>query len=208
MNLLRPALVLVVVTAASWGCQRASDSAAASADGPPAASAASTGGVDPALVESCASFSVETAAELLTVPASTLSDESGRSEALGGQMCRYWSHESLIGPGLQFLLEVEPSPSSAAARLRTLREDAPAGDAAIGAAVGHARGGRSVIAFEGIGDEAFWDPLTGGVNLRVGNVLASIQASAQRRVLSDSDPVQVELERRVAERIARGLTTR
>lgn len=207
MHLLRSALVLVVLTAASWGCERSSDSAAASANTATAASSSSTGGVDPALVEACAGFTVETAAELLGVAPAALSDESGRSEAIG-QMCRYWSHESLIGPGLQFLLEVEPSHASAAARLRRLREEAPAGDAAIGAAVGQARSGRSVIAFEGIGDEAFWDPLTGGVNLRVGNVLASIQASAQRRVLSDSDPVQVELERRVAEMIARGLTTR
>jgi hypothetical protein len=206
MNLLRPALVLIVVTGMSWGCERSSDSAA-SANVPPAASDSSTGGVDPALVESCAGFSVEAAAELLGVARATLSDESGQSEALGW-MCRYWSHESLIGPGLQFLLEVETSPAAAAARLRTLREEAPASDAAIGAAVGQARSGRSVITFEGIGDEAFWDPLTGGVNLRVGNVLASIQASAQRQALSDSDPVQVDLERRVAERIARGLTTR
>jgi hypothetical protein len=167
----------------------------------------STGGVDPAVVESCAGFSVETAAELLGVAPATLSDESGRSDN-SDKMCRYWSHESLIGPGLQFLLEVERSAAAAAARLRRLREEAPGGDAAIGTAVRQDRGGRSVMTFDGIGDEAFWDPLTGGVNLRVGNVLASIQASAQRKVVSNSDPVQVELERRVAERIARGLTTR
>ena len=106
------------------------------------------------------------------------------------------------------MLEVEPSPAAAAARLRTLREQAPVGDAVIGAAAGQATSGRSVITFDGIGDEAFWDPLTGGVNLRVYNVLASIQASAERSVVSESDPAQVELERRVAERIARGLTRR
>ena len=207
MNLLRPLLVLVVVSAVSWGCERSSDSAAASANPAPTAVGSSTGGVDPAVVESCAGFSVETAAELLGVAPATLSDESGRSDN-SDKMCRYWSHESLIGPGLQFLLEVERSAAAAAARLRRLREEAPGGDAAIGAAAGQDRGGRSVITFDGIGDEAFWDPLTGGVNLRVGNVLASIQASAQRKVVSNSDPVQVELERRVAERIARGLTTR
>jgi hypothetical protein len=208
MNITTPALVFLAIITAASGCTPSSDSVPAAENAPATASGTSGTGVDASRIESCAGFSVETAAELLGAPASALSDESGRSDTLGGQICRYWSPESLIGPGLQFLLEVEPSSAAAAARLRTLREDAPAGDAAIGAATGQASSGRSVITFDGIGDEAFWDPLTGGVNLRVANVLASIQASPERRVVSEADPAQVELERRVAERIARGLTRR
>lgn len=201
---LKAALVLLTFVAVS-----ACGGSSPPSGGPDGASAAAnreaTAAVDPAVVESCAGFTVETAAELLGVPAGDLEVQTGPSEALGGHVCRYWSKDSLIGPGLQFLLDVEASAAEAAARLRSLRDDATPGDAAIRAATGQEGGGRSVMAFEGIGDEAFWDPLTGGVTLRAGAIVASVQASASRQSASDSDPTQVELERRVAERIASGL---
>ena len=65
--------------------------------------------------------------------------------------------------------------------------------------------GAAVIEFEGIGDEAIWDVHTGGITLRVGNVIATIHASAADTAKSDRDPEQLELERRVAEEVARGL---
>ena len=177
MTPLKAALVLLTFVAVS-GCGGSSEPSGAPGGGSAAAKRETPAAADQAVVESCAGFTVETAAELLGVPAGDLEVQTGPSEEFGGHVCRYWSKDSLIGPGLQFLLDVEPSAAEATATLRRLREEAPAGDAAIRSAAGKPRGGRSVMAFEGIADEALWDPLTGGVTLRAGAIVATVQASA------------------------------
>ena len=45
-----------------------------------------------------------------------------------------------------------------------------------------------------------------GINVRVGNVIATIHGSLSNNATSDRDQAQVDLERRVAEEIARGLS--
>ena len=161
--------------------------------------------MDRARIDTCAGFTIGKAAEILGVPPSELKATTRWSEELGGQTCRYWSAESLIGPGVQFMLEAETSTAAAAASLASLRRNAPAGDAAIRNTVGKEAAGPAVIAFDDIGDEAMWDALTGTVSLRVANVVASIQASGSRNVASQRDKNTIDLERRVAAEVARGL---
>lgn len=148
---------------------------------------------------------VTKAAETLGVSAAALSAETGPSEALGGYVCRYWSPESLIGPGIQFLVEAEPSAAAAVASLRSPRENAPSGDAVIRDAIGQPKTGPPLIEFEGLGEEAFWEALTTAVNLGVGNVVITIQASSSRQLSPDKERTDIALERRVAEHVARGL---
>ena len=58
-----------------------------------------------------------------------------------------------------------------------------------------------------MGDEAFWDTNTGGVNVRVRNIVATIHVSTSSTSMSDRDPAQIEMERRVAEEVARALSS-
>jgi hypothetical protein len=185
------------------GCGRSPESAASGATDAP--SNPSTGVIDRARINACAGFTADRAAELLGVSAAELEVQTGPSAEIGGQLCRYWSAESLIGPGLQFVLEAESSPAAAAQTLAALRENAPASDAAIREASGRQVSRTAVVDIEGVGDEAFWEALTNAVNVRVGNVLVSIQASASRSAVQHDERAVIALERRVAEEVARGL---
>lgn len=201
------ALAMTLVTL-PLGCSESPGTRNATSDAAPASGEAADARLDRARIDTCAGFTIEKAAEILGVAASALEAKTGWSNELRGQTCRYWSPESLIGPGLQFLLELEPNVAEATARLASLRRDAPAGDAAIRDAVGQAAPGKSVMVFENVGDEAMWDPLTAGVSLRVSNVVASIQASPSRSLAAQKAEDVIELERRIAVEVARGLRAR
>lgn len=202
---IRTIALLVTLGAASWACGGTSEPEAEPSGGAEGAARSVADLVDRERVDSCAGFDAAQAADLLGVPAADLEVRTEFVSELGGQLCRYWSAESLLGPGIQFLMEAEESGTAASVRLARLRGDVPAGDAAIRGATGRSATGPSLMEFDGIGDEAFWDALTGGVSVRVRNVLATIQASSARQALSDREPAQIELERRVAELVARGL---
>ena len=161
--------------------------------------------IDRARIDACAGFTADKAAELLGVMSDELEVRQGLSELTRGQLCRYWSAESLIGPGLQFVLESESSPAAAARSMATLRENAAAGDAAIRESAGQQVAGGAVLEIEGLGDEAFWEALTNAVNVRVGSVLVSIQASSSRSAVQHDERAAIELERRVAQEVVRGL---
>jgi hypothetical protein len=200
------AALLIALSGGATACERSQESNAptpdAATDTP---SHPSTDVIDRARIEACAGFTVDKAAELLGVSAADLEVQTGSSELTGGQLCRYWSAESLIGPGLQFVLESESSPAAAAQSLGRLRQDAPAGDAAIRGASGQPATGAAVVGIDGIGDEALWEALTNAVNVRVGNVLVSVQASSSRRAVEHDERAAIALERRVAEEVVRGL---
>jgi hypothetical protein len=195
--------LVIALGVASSGCDRSPGPAASqqSSSGP----RSTPGLVDRARIDACAGFTVEKAAEILGVPPAALSATMRRSDELGGQACRYWSPDSLIGPGVQFLLEAEESPAAAAASLRSLRQNAPAGDATIRNVIGQPKTGPALVEFEAVGDEAMWDALTTGVTLRVGNVVASIQVSRSSRASEKNERDEIELERRVAVEVASGL---
>ena len=157
-------------------------------------------------VASCAGFTVESAATILGVPASALAAKTGWSDEMGGQMCRYWSPESFIGPGVQILLQVEESEAAAADYLESLRENAPPGSAAISSTMGQQPSAEaSIIELEGAGDEALWDALTGAATLRVANVVAVIEAAPSGELAKGQDRAEIEFERKAAVEIARGL---
>jgi hypothetical protein len=205
MSRIAIALAVTLVVASS-GCDRSPARGDAAANSSPAGGSRPAAAlVERARIDSCAGFTAEKAAELLGVEAGTLETRNAWSEEMGGQICRYWSRESLIGPGVQFLIEPAATAAEAASRLASLRRDAPAGEAAIRDAFGKATPGKALVVFEGIGDEAMWDPLTTGVSLRVGNAIASIKASPSRSLAAHKAEDTIELERRVAEEVARGL---
>ncbi|MGH8243835.1 MAG: hypothetical protein ACRETY_10860 [Steroidobacteraceae bacterium] len=157
-------------------------------------------------VASCAGFTVDSAAAILGVPSSALAAKTGWSDEMGGQMCRYWSPESFIGPGLQILLQVEESEAAADRYLDSLRENAPPGAAAIGSTMGQQSSSEAaLIELEGAGDEAVWDALTGAATLRVANVVAVIEAAPSGDLAKGQDRAEIEFERKVAMEIARGL---
>src|SRR5690606_4025534 len=95
MTPLKAALILLTFAAMS-GCGGSSEPSGAPGGASAAANREAPAGVDPAVVESCAGFTVQTAAELLGVPAGDLEVQTGPSEAFGGHACRYWSKDSLI----------------------------------------------------------------------------------------------------------------
>ncbi|MGH8203980.1 MAG: hypothetical protein ACREST_05175 [Steroidobacteraceae bacterium] len=157
-------------------------------------------------VASCAGFTVDSAAAILGVPSSALAAKTGWSDEMGGQMCRYWSPESFIGPGVQILLQVEESEAATDRYLDSLRENAPPGSAAIASAMGQQPSAdMPLIELEGAGDEAVWDALTGATTLRVANVVAVIEAAPSGELAKGQDRVEIEFERKVAMEIARGL---
>jgi hypothetical protein len=192
--------LIVVLGAITWACGGSSDSAgSASADAAPASSNASDL-VDKAIIDSCAGFNVAKAAGMLGVPEAELEVRQSYSERFGGQQCRYWSKNSNIGPGIDILLNIQESSAAARRILEGQREVAPVVDVLP-------ERGPAVLMFDGIGDEAFWDSHTGGVNVRVRNIIATIHASLSNNATSDRDPAQLEMERRVAEEVARALSS-
>lgn len=200
-------LAIVVSLLAASACGRASEPADAPAAGrAESASSDRPNVVAQARIDSCAGFDVDKAAGMLGLTTTTdLEAQERFVERLGSQMCRYWSVKSNIGPGLDFLLNIKDSSAEAARVLASLRRSVPAVDGAIRGARSQSAGGPLLVEFEGIGDEAFWDITTGGVSLRVRNVIATIHASTSNHSVSDRDPAQMDLERRVAEEVAQGL---
>ncbi len=137
---------------------------------------------------------------MLDVPVADLEVSESFVERLGGQQCRYWSTSSNIGPGIMILLNVQDSSAAARRILSGQRSVVPVVEALP-------ERGPALLEFDGIGDEAFWDSNTGGVNVRVRNIVATIHASLASKSMSDRDNGQIEMERRVAEEIARGLSS-
>lgn len=202
--------LIVVVGAATWGCSSESetfaDAGVGSADGGNADAAgvaartdseAAPELIDRTLIDSCAGFDAEKAASMLGVSAAELEVEESFAERFGGQTCRYWSAASRIGPGIQFLLNVQESSEAATQVLDSQRSVVPRVDAVPPT-------GPALVEFD-VGDEAFWDTNTGGVNVRVRNVVATVHVSTSGNSMSDRDPAQIDLERRVAEDIAAAL---
>lgn len=204
MKLSTLAFVAAIGTAAS-GCggesQPIGDTGGAVVDSPSAAGAAAPGEtgaatelVDRALVDSCAGFNVEKAASLLGVSAAELEIMETFSERIDSQICRYWSAESTVGPGVDFMLNVQESSDAARRILATQRELVPRVDEVPPT-------GPALLEFD-FGDEAFWDTNTGGVVVRVRNVIATVQVSPSTEPMSHRDAGQIALERQIAEEIA------
>src|SRR5690606_31049021 len=122
------------------------------------------------------------------VPASELEVSESFVERLNGQQCRYWSESSNIGPGIEILLNVQESSAAARRILSGQRSVVPVVDILP-------ERGPALLEFDGIGDEAFWDSNTGGINVRVRNIVATIHASTASNSMSDRDPGQMEMER-------------
>lgn len=193
---------IAAITAAASGCNREpepiGDAGGVNVASAPAAGAASSSDtraapalVDRALIDSCAGFDVDKAASLLGVSATELEVMEMFSDRIGGQICRYWSAESLAGPGIDFMLHAYESGDAAGRILATQRELMPRLDAVPAT-------GPGLVEFD-IGDEAFWDTNTGGVAARVRNVVVIVQASLSAEPTSHRDAEQIELERRIAE---------
>ena len=204
MEIRTPALV-VVLAGTVWGCGGTSDPADSTVKAVRTAPSDAEDAVDRALIDTRAGFDAAKAAGMLGVAAAELEVQEGFVERLGGQSCRYWSAASRVGPGLQFLLNVRDSGAEAARALGSQRELVPAVDPSAAGGTGQGVAGPARVEFDGIGDEAFWDTNTGGVNVRVRNVIATIHGSTSSNSMSDRDPGQIGLERRVAEEVARGL---
>src|SRR5690606_22152210 len=116
------------------------------------------------------------------------------SDRVGGQICRYWNAESRIGPGIDILLNDHESVDAARRIIESQRELVPRVDEIPPT-------GPALVEYD-FGDDAFWDTNTGGVVVRVRNVVVQVHASPSRELTSDRDPTQVALERRVAEAVA------
>lgn len=193
--------LLLAVGVVSAGCGGSSDSAESPASDAETASSNGAELVDRAIVESCAGFDAAKAAGMLGVAAADLEVLESFSERISSQTCRYWSAESNVGPGIQFLLNVQESGTAAARILDGQRSGVPAVQAITEGS------GPALLEFDGFGDEAFWDSNTGGVNVRVRNVVVTVHAATSNKAMSDRDPGQMELERRVAEEVARALSS-
>lgn len=203
MRILTLALIAVLGTTSS-GCGGESGPADSSDSGAEAEPSAATHLVDRALIDSCAGFDATKAGSMLGLPSAELEVLESFSERFGGQTCRYWSAGSNIGPGISILLNVQDSSEAAARLLASQRRMVPAVEAVPTGSTAPSAG-PALLEFEGIGDEAFWDTNTGGVNVRVRNIVATIHASLSSTAISDRDAAQIELERRVAEEVAAGL---
>lgn len=186
-------------------CDRPPESVSAATSDAPADAAPASARLTRADVGECAGLDIESAAGLLGVPASALTAKTGWSDEMGGQTCRYWSSESLIGPGVQILFYIEDSEEAAIASLDSLRANAPGGSAAIAGAMGQAPPDAALVELEGAGDDALWDALTGTVNVRVGNVVATVEAAPSAELVQGQDRSEMELERRIAAAIGQGL---
>jgi|GEM_PF-3245806 hypothetical protein len=204
-------LMLAIVMGAICGCSEGPEMTASNADGNaidaiPADTTIPAGEsgrsepfaedelVDRALIDSCAGFDAEKAASLLGVNAAELEVLESFSERFGGQTCRYWSAASNIGPGIDILLNVQESSDAATRVLANQRELMPRVEAVPPT-------GPALVEFD-FGDEAIWDTNTGGVNVRVRNVIATVHVSMTDQPVSDRDAEQIELERRIAEEVA------
>lgn len=193
----RTGALFFVLGAAVCGCSGETEPAVAAGGDADAGSSAAADLVDRALIESCAGFDVDKAASLLGVGAAELEVMETYSDRVGGQICRYWSAESNVGPGIDILLNDHESIAAARRIIETQRELVPLVDEVP--PTGPAR-----VEFD-FGDDAFWDTNTSGVVVRVRNVVAQVQVSASRELTSPRDPAQIALERRVAEEVAAAL---
>src|SRR5690606_18314918 len=174
------------------------EAASTSAPGAPqSATQAATNLVDRALIQSCAGFDAEKAASLLGLDAAQLEVTETFSDRIDSQICRYWSAESNVGPGIDIMLNVQESSDAARRILEGQRSVVPRVDAVPPT-------GPALVEYD-FGDEAFWDTNTGGVNVRVRNVVVTVHASTASNAMSDRDAGQIELERRVAEDVAAAL---
>ena len=203
--------LIVVFGTAAWGCGGESEPAdGGGGDSTAASPSPSTAGgaaqneseaaaqlVDRALIDSCAGFDVDKAASLLGVGAAELEVTETFSERIDSQICRYWSAASNVGPGIDIMLNIQESSDAARRILAGQRSGVPRVDAVPPT-------GPALVEFD-FGDEAFWDTNTGGVNVRVRNVIVTVHASTASNSMSDRDAGQIDVERRVAEDVAAAL---
>lgn len=159
------------------------------------------------LVDACAGFTLAAAAEILGVAPGALVAETGWSDVLDAQRCHYWSPESNIGPGVEILLQVKESPAEAAEFMARLRHSMPAESIAVRRTFG-VEVATPMIVFDSVGHEAMWDSQNQQVTVRVGNVIANIQASASSSLTQRDKQAEIELERRIGVEIAEGLGLR
>ena len=210
---IRTLALIAVCGTATWGCgsepEPEPESTAGAGDGNDASNSAAAAGaaqsaapaaaglVDRALVDACAGFNAEKAAALLGLDAAALEVMETFSDRIDSQICRYWSAESNVGPGIDIMLNVQESSDAARRILEGQRSVVPRVDAVPPT-------GPALVEYD-FGDEAFWDTNTGGVNVRVRNVVVTVHASTASNAMSDRDAGQIELERRVAEDVAAAL---
>lgn len=201
--------MIVAFGSVAWGCGGEPEPAADAGDSADGSGPSSAGGaaqdetpvaadvVDRALIDACAGFDVDKAASLLGVSAAELEVMETFSGRIRSQICRYWSAASRIGPGIDIMLNVQESSDAATRVLASQRSVVPRVDTVPPT-------GPALVEFD-FGDEAFWDTNTGGVNVRVRNVVVTVHASLSSSATSDRDAAQIDLERRVAEDVAAAL---
>src|SRR5690606_37608945 len=85
--------------------------------------------VDRALIDSCAGFNADRAASLLGLGVADLEVTEMFSDRINSQICRYWSAESRVGPGIDILLNVQESSNAAQRILEGQRSVVPRVDA-------------------------------------------------------------------------------
>lgn len=190
--------VIVVVPACSGGgapdAGSSGGDAASGGSGGSSGSAAGSGMVAQERIDACAGIDAQAAAGILGVPAAELTEFQGMDSGSPGMYsCGFRSREN-PGTAVGFYLQPLSSVAEAVASMESDRENLRMAAGAIGAVTPDANEQAPIQPIEGLGDEAYWTPVNGTVNLRKANVLVQVVA-----------PQDVEAKKRLAERIAAGL---
>lgn len=136
----------------------------------------------------CAGFTVDKAAAILGVPASSLQDYS--------EMGRQCTFRSPTNPRLTVAFTVSPrqSESDAISSMASERETMGMAQRAIDGVTGTKSKDKPVEDVSQIGDDAFYSPMNGAIMMRVGRVIVQVIS-----------PADMAAKKRVAEEIVNGL---
>jgi hypothetical protein len=125
-------------------------------------------------VTSCGGFTVANAAELLGLPAGALRDKS-QDISDHSRWCIY-SNAQDPRKGVTFTVEREGSVDDAVVAFQQLRDH-------VGVAVGVLGGaGDKAHSVEGLGDEALWTPIPGGVYARKGRYSVQVNEPSDEQI--------------------------
>jgi hypothetical protein len=141
----------------------------------------------------CAGFTVEDAAEILAVPVSGLEDRS-RDETETIRICSYVS-TSDPSTLVAFNLSPRESVAEAISEMAYNREMMGVAQTSIEGAMGEKGGEPAYEEIDGVGDEAFWSPLHGAMQMRVGDVFVQVTM-----------PNDLEKQKAIGRKVAEGLT--
>ena len=188
-----PAILLTAVCLqlGCGGSPSGSDSAASRTSPQSASAAGGTGAIGRDVVDTCAGFTPEKAAALLGVQADTLTDYSGTA---GDERVCLYRDPNDYEHTVSFNLTHEDSVQAARGSMAAYRENFGEAQRVIDGATGSTSAQAAVQAVGGMGDEAFFSPVSGAVTFRVANVIVEL-----------FHPEDVEQRTRVAAAVIEGL---